>query len=139
MQRAIVCNEPYGHAAGLWIVWANLHNLEHAAGNPQAAADARQQAIQCYMAYRRDGGDNQTARARLYPSVTQAIQQGETTEVAQTLDQLAAGEDIPSQLKVVVPKLQAILRGNRDPALAIDPALNFYDAVELQLLLEQLS
>ena len=33
----------------------------------------------------------------------------------------------------------AILDGSRDPALADDPALHYSDAVELKLLLEQLS
>jgi hypothetical protein len=36
-------------------------------------------------------------------------------------------------------KLHAILRGDRDPALADDPELHYSDAVELQLLLERLS
>ena len=138
LQRAIACKEPYGHAAQPWTTWFLLHHLEHAAGNPQAAADARKQAIQCYMAYRRDGGENQTGSAQLYISVAQAIQQEETTEVAQELVQLAEGAEDSSWLKVVVPKLQAILNGNRDPALAIDPALNYVHAVELQLLLEHL-
>jgi hypothetical protein len=34
--------------------------------------------------------------------------------------------------------MQAILRGDRDPALAADPDLLYMDAVELQLLLERL-
>ena len=42
------------------------------------------------------------------------------------------------QGKVVLPKLQAILGGSRDLALADDPALTYLDAVELRLLLESL-
>ena len=57
----------------------------------------------------------------------------------QGLAQLAESEDVPSLLKIVVPKLHAILHGNRDPALAADPALGYANAVELQLLLEHLS
>ncbi len=38
----------------------------------------------------------------------------------------------------MVSKLQAILRGDRNPALADDPNLHYGDAVELQLLLEAL-
>jgi hypothetical protein len=34
--------------------------------------------------------------------------------------------------------VQAVLRGERDGALAADPELNYADAVELQLLLEAL-
>ena len=40
--------------------------------------------------------------------------------------------------RALLPKLQAILSGSRDVALADDPALNYQDAVELKLLLESL-
>jgi len=38
--------------------------------------------------------------------------------------------------KLFFTKLQAILSGDRNPALAADPNLPYYGAVELQLLLE---
>jgi hypothetical protein len=38
----------------------------------------------------------------------------------------------------LLPKLQAVLGGSRDMALADDPALDYQDAVELKLLLEEL-
>ena len=38
----------------------------------------------------------------------------------------------------MAPKLQAILRGERDSKLADDPNLDYDDAMELQLLLEKL-
>jgi hypothetical protein len=38
----------------------------------------------------------------------------------------------------MLPNLQAILHGNRDPALTTDPALDYRDAAELLLLLETL-
>ena len=41
--------------------------------------------------------------------------------------------------KLLISKLQAILRGERNPALADDPNLDYDDAVELQLLLENLA
>ncbi len=138
LQCAIACGKSYGRTAEPWKTWNILHDLEHAAGNPQAAADARQQAMQCYMAYRRDGGEDQTGRVRLYTSVAQAIQQGETIKMAQDLAQLAERENLSSQSKVLAAKLQAILHGNCDPALAADPALDYAGAVELQLLLERL-
>jgi tetratricopeptide (TPR) repeat protein len=52
--RAIECKMPYGHAAEPWKTWNTLHNLEQAVGNPSAAAEARQKAVETYLAYRRD-------------------------------------------------------------------------------------
>ncbi len=48
-----------------------------------------------------------------------------------------ANADLPSNARAFISKLQAILRGDRDPALIDDPTLSFDGAVELQLLLEQ--
>jgi hypothetical protein len=49
-----------------------------------------------------------------------------------------SGADASSRVKILIPKLQAIIRGDRDSALATDPNLDYDDAVELQLLLEKL-
>ena len=64
LQRAIECRKLFGHAAQLWTTWALLHKLEQApTGNAPAAADAWQQAVQCYLAYRRAGGESQAPGA----------------------------------------------------------------------------
>jgi hypothetical protein len=70
-------------------------------------------------------------------AVAQAIEQGETTALAQQLGELLATND-HSRVKALLPKLQAILGGSRDAALSDDPALDYQDAVELRLLLEAL-
>jgi tetratricopeptide (TPR) repeat protein len=137
LHRAIECKKPFGHAALPWMTWDILHDLEQATGHPQAAAEARRQTIESYLAYRRAGGASQSNCAQLYDLVMQAIQQGATTEAEQRLAELA--EDAPPWGKALLAKLHAILRGDRDPALADDPELHYSDAVELQLLLEGLS
>jgi hypothetical protein len=43
-----------------------------------------------------------------------------------------------SYLQALIPRLQAILDGGRDPTLADDPALDHDDATELLWLLERL-
>ncbi len=138
LHRAIECNKPFGHAAEHWKTWMILHNLEQATDNPKAAAQARQQAIQSYLDYRRAGGESQSPRAQLYALVAQAIQQGDTNEAEQYLVEILGAVDV-HWAKAMVPKLQAILNGARDPALAADPDLDYDDAVELHLLLESLS
>lgn len=137
LHRAIECKKPYGHVAELWKTWNILYDLERATGNPQPAAEARQQAIESYLAYRRDGGQSMRGGAQLCAGAGQAIAQADTTEMEQLLAQLS-GTDAPSWAKTLRPKLQAILRGDRHPALADDPNLDYGDAVELQLLLEAL-
>jgi hypothetical protein len=66
------------------------------------------------------------------------MRQGDTTAVAQELAQLAAIIDPPPRLQTMLPKLHAILHGNRGPALAADLTLDYDDAAELLLLLETL-
>jgi tetratricopeptide (TPR) repeat protein len=138
LHRAIQCGEPYGHAARRWTTWNNLHHLERVSGNVQAAIEARQQAIESYLAYRRAGGQSRNPGAQLGTMTAQAIAQGDTTEIDQVLTQIS-GENVPLWAKAMVPKLQAIVRGERDPKLADDPNLEYDDAAELLLLLEILN
>lgn len=118
-------------------MWHRLHDLELLGANPQAAAQARQQAIQSYLAYRWDGGEPQTLGGDLCKMITHAIQQGETATVEQALAQSADPDDPPT-FTLLLAKLHAILTGDRNPALANDPELYYQDVAELQLLLERL-
>ncbi len=137
LYRAIQCKKAYGHTAESWKTWGILHNLEQDIGNSQAAAQARQQAIESYLAYRRAGGQSMTQGAQLCAMAVQVIEQGSTTELEQLFTQLS-GADVPPPTKVMISKLRAILRGDRNPALSEDPNLSYDGAVELQLLLEAL-
>jgi tetratricopeptide (TPR) repeat protein len=56
IERAIECKKPFGHVADPWKAFQILSNLERAVGNESAAFAARSQAIDAYLAYRRDGG-----------------------------------------------------------------------------------
>lgn len=137
LQRAIECKQPYGHAAEPWKTWMILYKLEKAVGNQSTANQVRQQGIEAYLAYRRAGGENQASGGQLTVLIFQAIQQGQRTEAKQGLAEILQEIDKP-WTKAMIPKLQVILQGDRDPALAEDPALNYDDAVELMLLLEKL-
>lgn len=140
IRRAIECKRPFGHVAEPWKTWDILHDLEQADANPEAAAAARRQAVAAYLAYRRDGGESQVGgmTVQLCDQVAQAIAQGATGQAAEALARLAAEPDLPAYLQALTPKLQAILQGARDPALADDPALGYTDAAELALLLERI-
>lgn len=135
--RAIECKQAFGHAAEPWKTWNILHNLEQASCNLPAARAARQQALAAYLAYRRDGGENHSGIGQLYVAVSYAIQQGDTSEISQKLESIMQ-QNVPDFVKIAVPKLQAIIAGERDLALAEDEALDYDDAAELVLLLEGL-
>ncbi|MGH7492399.1 MAG: tetratricopeptide repeat protein [bacterium] len=136
--RAIECNKSYGYAAAPWKTFQNLNNLEQATGNSQAAAAARQQAMASYLAYRRAGGGNHERSAQICAAVTQALSAGQATEMQQALAQAASAKETSASDKLLISKLQTILSGDRNLALAQDPNLDYDDAVELQLLLEGL-
>lgn len=136
LQRAIECKQAFGHAATPWITWGVLHHLEQISGNPQAAQAAWKQAVQLFLNYRRDGGENHEDSGRLCLSVGQAIKQGDTIKVKQMITNAISN---PAQKnKNFLYKLQAILAGERDLALVEDERLPYDGAAELVLLLEQL-
>jgi len=72
IRRAIECKEPFGHTSELWSTWANLAGIETGVGNASAAGQARANAVTCYLAYRRDGGENHDADGRISLVVTHA-------------------------------------------------------------------
>jgi tetratricopeptide (TPR) repeat protein len=138
IHRAIQCKKPYGHAATPWTSWNILSDLETAVGDQAAAAGARKQAMALFMAFRRDGGENHDPGGRICAMVEQAIKARQTEEIEKTLTELANHPQMPSSRKLLISKLQTLLSGSRDPALAKDPGLNYRDAAELMLLIEKM-
>ena len=65
----------------------------------------------------------------IFALVLQAIQQGATSDAEQYLNELSRGE-IPDWFKALIAGLHAILNGDRDPALAADPNLDFWSAAD---------
>jgi len=95
--------------------------------------------MQKYLAYRRAGGENDNPGARLCAQIRHAVRIGNTAALSAKLKETAASTNVPVAGKLLIAKLQAILAGSRDPALANDPDLHYQYAAELQLLLEELA
>jgi tetratricopeptide (TPR) repeat protein len=132
--RAIECEQPFGHVAAPWKMFSALSNLERAVGDQPAALKARDQAVQAYLAYRRDGGESQTTGAQLCAAIAL-----DPDAARGRLAELRQEPDVPAWLTALLPLLEAVLDGSRDPALADDPNLNYADAAELLLLIEALA
>ena len=138
VQRAIECFKPYGHSVEPWRAWDKLHEIELADGNKEAAAQAREQAIQLYLAFRSDGGEDQNPGARLCTLFDDAMGSQPQEEVKKHLDEVAKDPKIPDEGKLLISKLQTVLTGSREKELASDPNLNYIDAAEILFLLEKL-
>jgi tetratricopeptide (TPR) repeat protein len=137
--RAIDCDAQFGHASQPWTSWSILAAIETDSGNPAAAAEAKRKAIACYLAYRRDGGENHYPDGRISLAVTQALRSGELAEVATLLQQRAADPEAAAWLLPFIGALQAVVAGSRDPALADQPELHYTMAAEILLLIESLA
>jgi hypothetical protein len=137
LRRALDCKEPFGHAVTPWTTWSILHDLELADVHPAAASAARQQALQAFLAYRRDGGENHSGAGRLVEAAWQALRQGVAAEIEQAIAQLLQDSDWQAH-QAFLHALQAILAGARDSALAEDETLHYQLAAELRYLLERL-
>ncbi len=138
IQRAIECFKPYGHGVEPWRAWDKLREIELADGNQEAAAQAREQAIKLYLAFRNDGGEDQNPGARLCTLFDDAIGSQPPEEVKKHLDEVAKDPKIPDEGKLLISKLQSVLTGSRENKLASDPNLNYIDAAEILFLLEKL-
>src|SRR5262249_21911777 len=136
IQRAIKCMEGFGHTSEPWKTWAILAQIEEDAGNFNAAAEAKHRALACYVAYRRDGGENHNAAGRLSLAVTESLVAGDAASAASLLQQLAGDSDLRADAHPFIRALKAIVAGGRDRALADDPELDYDEAAEIILLIE---
>ena len=138
LQRAIVCRESLGHAAEPWKTWDIKSNLERAAGDAETAAEARQRAIQTYMAYRLTNAVSQHKAQFLIDKVARAVQSGQKEAIEKELSHMARQNLVPES-RIFLTKLQTILAGKYAPDLIHDPALPYTSVVELQLLLKKIT
>jgi tetratricopeptide (TPR) repeat protein len=134
IRRAIACVEAFGHTAKPWKRWSILTDIELADGQPAAAAAARQKAIELFLAYRRDGGENHEGGGQFCAAFTEAMLAGNVQEAAGMLAELRSRPNPPAYLLPLLDALEAILGGRRDPSLAQHSDLWYTDAAEILLL-----
>ncbi len=136
--RAIECKAQLGHVSEVWTTWDNLANIETDAGNPAAAREARRKAIGCYLAYRRDGGENRNIDGFICPEVSRCLLAGDLAAAASLLQGIGADPRLPARARPLIHALQTIVDGSRDRSLADTPELPYRMAAEILLLLENL-
>ena len=107
-------------------------------GNRDRARSARAKAVACYLAYRRDGGENHNANGRISLAVTEKLRVGDVEGAASFLGELSVHPQPPDSLRPFIAALQAIAAGSRDPSLAEGPELDYTSAAELLHLIDVL-
>ena len=135
--RFIKCEAQFGHTTRPWTTWKTIADIETTAKNPSAAAEARAKAIDCYLAYRRDGGENHDPDGRIALEVSAALLAGDPEAPSQIQAHLNHPE-LPDWLRPFILALQAIAAGSRDRSLADSPDLQYTSVAEILLLLEKL-
>ncbi|MEM9191721.1 MAG: CHAT domain-containing protein [Myxococcota bacterium] len=129
----------FGDLGEPWKHLAALASIEADSGHPVKAEESLRLAKEAYLSYRRNGGETKFPGGRLCHVVLQSLISGTIDRESEALAQLAATSDLPTHLSVLIPVLEAVLAGNRNPELAADPALFYADAVELLLLFDALA
>ena len=142
LYRASECNLPESQTARNWAIRRGMRDISQAVADLEIADQARYQAIQKYLAYRRAGGENTNPGVRLCTQIGDALREcnQETIQaLVAKLEQTAASPNVPPAGKLLINKLRAILKGDRSSALLRDAELHYQYAAELQLLLEDLA
>lgn len=131
--------QQFGHAAEPWKTWSILSELHAGNDNPEGAGKARQQAIETYVSYRVDGGQNNEGDGQLCAMVLQAIQTDSDSDVRKLLGQLAENDAWKTEeQQALIKVLTQFLDGERNLALLENTALNYRHVAELMLLQDRL-
>lgn len=138
IHRAIESKAPFGHEAEPWMSWAILADIETDADNAAAAEEAKREATASYLAYRRDGGENQFIDGRITLAVLQSLLSDTPDNSAALLQQVASDPRATGPIRTFIHAVQMIVAGSRDRALAAAPELDYTMAAELLFLIETL-
>ncbi|MGD0958283.1 MAG: hypothetical protein ABSB19_00600 [Methylomonas sp.] len=93
----------------------------------------------CYLAYRRDGGENHYGDGRIALVGTELLLAGKLAAAESFLQEGLNHPQISDWLRPFILALQAIAAGNRDRSLADAPDLHYRSAAEILLLLDKLA
>jgi tetratricopeptide (TPR) repeat protein len=137
IRRALECKAQFGHSLQPWTSWSILADIETDAGNEVAAAEAKQNAVAFYLAYRRDRGENHTTAGRLTHAVTESLLAGGPGAATSLLQEHLPRAEAAG-LGAFIRALQAIVNGSRDRTLAASQEFDFSITAEILFLIETL-
>ncbi len=135
--RAIDIEQKLGDSVKSWRTWDTLAAIEMTDRNPIAAMEAKRKAIECYLAYRRGGGENYYIDGRISLAVTEYLLAGNVAAARLYLQRFAADPEY-FDLHTFIEALQAIISGKLDRSFADAPDVHPTMAAEILFLIETL-
>ena len=139
LEQAGNLGQQFGHDAEPWKTWNILSDLEAASDNPAGSQAARQRAIEAYVAFRVEGGQNNEGDGQLCAMVLQGIQTEQTSRVGEMLAKLGSNDAWQStENKALLGVLNDFLAGMREIPLIENAELNYRHAAELMILQDRL-
>lgn len=137
IQRAIDIELRLLDSVESYRAWWILSDIEIADGNLIAAKEAKRKAIDCYLAYRRGGGENNNTDGRISHTVTEYLLAGKLAAARSYLQQCMADSNFLN-LRTFIEALQSIVSGNFDRSFVDVPDVHPTMAAEILFLIETL-
>ncbi|MCJ8268973.1 MAG: tetratricopeptide repeat protein [Psychrosphaera sp.] len=138
LNRAMECNEQFGHNKEPWRAYYILQQIEMAENNTEAAKAAWKKAIDLYLKYRREGGYAIAGPGKLADKVIELITNNKKGEAIDKLLRLRNNQTYPTWFKQTVDKMLAIVNGNTDDTIGDDMTIQFGNATEILFFVERL-
>ena len=138
-EQALQYNLPLGHVAQPWKSYDILCQIERGLNQPALANTAWQNARDCYLAYRLQGGYPQTQGGKLADEVYQLVVDKQIDQAVELLNQIIDNEQNPDWYKLLAQVLLQITTGQRDKTRADNDELTYSSAAEILYLIERLA
>ena len=139
LEKAVVLGRQFGHSAEPWKTWDILSDIEKGNNNPKGVLSARLKAIEAYISYRVEGGENEDADAKLCEMVVQAIRTNREGDAQSLLGKLADNPQWQTDYnKALLGVLGQFLEGARGLPLLENVDLHYRHVAELMLIQDQL-
>jgi hypothetical protein len=138
LTRGIEFDSKQGHASLPWMAWNELMQLETDARDISAASEAKRNAIDSFLNYRRDGGENSQEDGKLSLLIYKELSTGNLWLATWLLDRISENSFIDPWMPPFILALKRVVAGSRDQAIADPTQLSVTGAAEIRWMIEKL-
>jgi tetratricopeptide (TPR) repeat protein len=137
--RTIDCEKNFEKKEEPWKTFDYLSQIEAGLGNETASLQALERARNIYIAHCGSSGTRAPFSGHLFHDVRSTLQTGRPTGLSGMLDAISDDPSFTPAMRAAALALNAVLNGSRDKRIASDPRLHFTDALEMEILINELN